>query len=210
MPVRVDASAADVAVDPYGPVSLHFVVGEDFARMWTAALAHCHNRFADARRASAANGPAASGVSHPTASRCSTRSGRTPTCRRLQPRVHDDRRRRPGRRRVARRPAGPVGTVPLHPLRTGAAAPHQQGHLPLELRGGQAPRCAGRRAHLRAPAGRHLATARRRVVSSASAPGSCPAAGSVDRDRAAPPCGSWRCTRSARGHGARRSRCSRR
>jgi glycine/D-amino acid oxidase-like deaminating enzyme len=45
MPVRVDAPAADVAVDPYGPASPHFVVGDDFARMWTAALAHCHRRF---------------------------------------------------------------------------------------------------------------------------------------------------------------------
>jgi glycine/D-amino acid oxidase-like deaminating enzyme len=45
MPVRVDAPAADVAVDPYGPASPHFSVGDDFARMWTAALAHCHRRF---------------------------------------------------------------------------------------------------------------------------------------------------------------------
>lgn len=48
MPVRVDVPAAAVAVDPYGPASPHFVVGDDFARMWTAALAHCHARFADA------------------------------------------------------------------------------------------------------------------------------------------------------------------
>jgi len=48
MPVRVDVPAGDVAVDPYGPASPHFVIGDDFARMWTAALAHCHSRFADA------------------------------------------------------------------------------------------------------------------------------------------------------------------
>ena len=48
MPIRVGEPAADVAVDPYGPASPHFVVGDDFARMWTAALAHCHGRFADA------------------------------------------------------------------------------------------------------------------------------------------------------------------
>jgi glycine/D-amino acid oxidase-like deaminating enzyme len=47
-PVRVAAGADEVAVDPYGPESPHFVVGDDFARMWTAALAHCHGRFADA------------------------------------------------------------------------------------------------------------------------------------------------------------------
>lgn len=46
MPVRVEEPAVEVAVDPYGPASPHFVVGDDFARMWTAALAHCHGRFA--------------------------------------------------------------------------------------------------------------------------------------------------------------------
>jgi len=45
MPVRIDAPATGVAVDPYGPASPHFVVGDDFARMWTAGLAHCHQRF---------------------------------------------------------------------------------------------------------------------------------------------------------------------
>jgi glycine/D-amino acid oxidase-like deaminating enzyme len=44
-PVPVDRPAADVAVDPYGPASPEFAVGEDFARMWTSALAHCHKRF---------------------------------------------------------------------------------------------------------------------------------------------------------------------
>jgi glycine/D-amino acid oxidase-like deaminating enzyme len=34
-----------VAVDPYGPASEDFVVGAEFARMWTSALAHCHKRF---------------------------------------------------------------------------------------------------------------------------------------------------------------------
>jgi glycine/D-amino acid oxidase-like deaminating enzyme len=46
MPIPVGGDAGDVAVDPYGPASPHFVVGDDFARMWTAALAHCHGRFA--------------------------------------------------------------------------------------------------------------------------------------------------------------------
>ncbi len=44
-PVRVDRAARDVAVDPYGPASPEFAVGEDFVRMWTSALAHCHKRF---------------------------------------------------------------------------------------------------------------------------------------------------------------------
>jgi glycine/D-amino acid oxidase-like deaminating enzyme len=45
MPWIVDQPADQVAVDPYGPDSAEFVVGEDFERMWTSALAHCHKRF---------------------------------------------------------------------------------------------------------------------------------------------------------------------
>lgn len=44
-PVPVARPAAEVAVDPYGPESPEFVVGQDFVRMWTSALAHCHKRF---------------------------------------------------------------------------------------------------------------------------------------------------------------------
>jgi hypothetical protein len=32
-------------VDPYGPASPYYVVGEDFANYWTAGLAHCLARF---------------------------------------------------------------------------------------------------------------------------------------------------------------------
>ena len=34
-----------VAVDPYGPESPEFIVGDDFAHMWCSALAHCQARF---------------------------------------------------------------------------------------------------------------------------------------------------------------------
>ncbi|MFB9726930.1 FAD-binding oxidoreductase [Haloechinothrix salitolerans] len=44
-PVPIDRPAADVAVDPYGPDSPEFAVGDDFVRMWTSALAHCQKRF---------------------------------------------------------------------------------------------------------------------------------------------------------------------
>jgi glycine/D-amino acid oxidase-like deaminating enzyme len=44
-PLRVDTPAERVAIDPYGPRSPEFVVGDDFVRMWTSALAHCHQRF---------------------------------------------------------------------------------------------------------------------------------------------------------------------
>jgi methylglutamate dehydrogenase subunit A len=45
MPNVVGHPAAEVAVDPYGPQSPEFTVTEDFVRMWTSALAHCHKRF---------------------------------------------------------------------------------------------------------------------------------------------------------------------
>ena len=39
------AGSRSVAVDPYGPESPEFVVGEDFIEMWCSALAHCQKRF---------------------------------------------------------------------------------------------------------------------------------------------------------------------
>lgn len=45
VPVAVGKDTADVAVDPYGPASTEYTVGDEFARQWTAALAHCHRRF---------------------------------------------------------------------------------------------------------------------------------------------------------------------
>ena len=44
-PVSVDQAADSVAVDPYGPASVDHVASPEFARMWTAALAHCQKRF---------------------------------------------------------------------------------------------------------------------------------------------------------------------
>lgn len=44
-PFIVDKKADDVAVDPYGPASPEFIVGDDFAHMWVSALAHCQKRF---------------------------------------------------------------------------------------------------------------------------------------------------------------------
>jgi glycine/D-amino acid oxidase-like deaminating enzyme len=45
MPFIVDRPTSSVAVDPYGPASPDFVVGAEFARMWTSGLAHCLKRF---------------------------------------------------------------------------------------------------------------------------------------------------------------------
>ena len=49
MPRRVAEAAADVAVDPYGPQASAYTSSAEFTRLWTAALAHCHGRLADAR-----------------------------------------------------------------------------------------------------------------------------------------------------------------
>lgn len=49
-PQRLERPADQVAVDPYGTQSPEFVVGKDFIRMWTSALAHCHRRFRGKRR----------------------------------------------------------------------------------------------------------------------------------------------------------------
>jgi len=45
VPYIIDKPADQVAVDPYGPDSPDFVVGAEFHRTWTAALAHCQKRF---------------------------------------------------------------------------------------------------------------------------------------------------------------------
>jgi glycine/D-amino acid oxidase-like deaminating enzyme len=45
MPHRVPKDPDDVRVDPYGPESPEFVVGEDFATMWCSALAFCQKRY---------------------------------------------------------------------------------------------------------------------------------------------------------------------
>jgi methylglutamate dehydrogenase subunit A len=48
-PYIVDHPAGQVAIDPYGPASPEFVVGEDFTRMWTSGLAHSLKRFSQQR-----------------------------------------------------------------------------------------------------------------------------------------------------------------
>jgi methylglutamate dehydrogenase subunit A len=45
MPADVEPDADDVRVDPYGPESPEFVVTDNFADMWTSALAFCQKRF---------------------------------------------------------------------------------------------------------------------------------------------------------------------
>ena len=45
MPRRLESPAEEVAVDPYGPGQSDHVVADDFVRLWTSGLAHCHERF---------------------------------------------------------------------------------------------------------------------------------------------------------------------
>lgn len=44
-PFPIDLPASRVAVDPYGPDSPDFIVGEAFAHLWTSALGFCQRRF---------------------------------------------------------------------------------------------------------------------------------------------------------------------
>lgn len=45
MPYKVETNPDDVRVDPYGPASPEFVVGDEFAHMWCSALAFCQKRY---------------------------------------------------------------------------------------------------------------------------------------------------------------------
>jgi glycine/D-amino acid oxidase-like deaminating enzyme len=45
MPYKIQTDPDAVKVDPYGPASPEFVVGDDFAHMWCSALAFCQKRF---------------------------------------------------------------------------------------------------------------------------------------------------------------------
>jgi glycine/D-amino acid oxidase-like deaminating enzyme len=44
-PYMVDQDPNDVKIDPYGPASPDFIVGENFVHTWCSMLAHCQKRF---------------------------------------------------------------------------------------------------------------------------------------------------------------------
>jgi methylglutamate dehydrogenase subunit A len=44
-PYKIETDPDEVRVDPYGPESPDYIVGENFANMWCSALAHCQKRF---------------------------------------------------------------------------------------------------------------------------------------------------------------------
>lgn len=45
VPQPISTHPDDVAVDPYGPDSPDYVMGDEFAHLWCSALAHCQKRF---------------------------------------------------------------------------------------------------------------------------------------------------------------------
>lgn len=45
VPDKITTPPKDVKVDPYGPESPDYVMGQAFARYWVSALAHCQKRF---------------------------------------------------------------------------------------------------------------------------------------------------------------------
>ena len=79
-PYKVEQDPDQVAVDPYGPESPEFVVGEDFIDMWCSALAHCQKRFEGKMPLYRSEEKSAgSAASRPTISRSSTCSARMST-----------------------------------------------------------------------------------------------------------------------------------
>ena len=44
-PFKVDDKVEEVKIDPYGLASKDFQTTDDFAHMWSSALAHCQKRF---------------------------------------------------------------------------------------------------------------------------------------------------------------------
>ena len=44
-PYKVEGEPDDIAIDPYGPDSPDFIVGDEFIETWCSMLAHCQKRF---------------------------------------------------------------------------------------------------------------------------------------------------------------------
>ena len=72
MPFKVKADPAKVKIDPYGPESPDFVVGEDFARMWCWHSPSVKSVSRGSSRYSEKSHPAASAPSRPITFRSST------------------------------------------------------------------------------------------------------------------------------------------
>ncbi len=106
MPAVVEPDADVVRVDPYGPKSPEFVVTDNFADMWTSALAFCQKRFEGKHGVYRSDPSGGIGCftpdSFPVFDRFRRKRIRD---RRFEPRLQDDRRGRAGGRRHARHEA---------------------------------------------------------------------------------------------------------
>ena len=117
------AGARRGAVDPYGPESPEFVVGDDFADMWSSALAHCQKRFEGQMRSTSEENSGGIGCFTPGQFSGLRRFPRERLChRRLQSRLQDDRRGQARGAGVAGREERAARAVPLLALRRGRAA----------------------------------------------------------------------------------------
>jgi hypothetical protein len=134
MPAVVDRPADEVRVDPYGPKSPEFVVTDNFADMWTSALAFCQKRFEGKHGVYRKEPSGGIGCftpdSFPVIDPLSRERVRD---RRLESRLQDDRGGRPRVRRVARREEPAARAVPLLALLGRQAAPGEQQPVSLEL-----------------------------------------------------------------------------
>ena len=77
MPAVVKPDPDDVRVDPYGPESPESVVNDNFADMWTSALAFCQKHFEGQHAKYRNERRAASAALRPTAFPCSTGFAKT-------------------------------------------------------------------------------------------------------------------------------------
>ena len=133
MPYKVQTPADQVAVDPYGPDSPDFIVGDDFAtcgaRRWRTARSGSRARSPSTRRSRRA----ASAASRPTTSRSSTASARTSTSSPTATTATRWSAWASWSPRSCRRDQPTAGAVPLLALRRGQAAPGLEQPVPLEL-----------------------------------------------------------------------------
>ena len=131
MPYVVDTPVDEVAVDPYGPASPDFVVGDDFAHMWCSALAFCQERFCGQIGRWKREPSGGLGCFTPDSFPRVRHLLRERLChRRFQSRLQDDRCGQAGRRRTSGRP-GSALLAPFDFRRYAEGRPHPVSHSPF-------------------------------------------------------------------------------
>ena len=135
-PYKVEQDPDAVAVDPYGPESPDFIVGENFVEMWCSALAHCQKRF-EGKIGQYKKHEKSGGLgcftpdNFPVFDSFSRERLRD---RRFQPRLQDDRSRQARRAGADGREERAARAVPLFALRKGRAASDVEQPVSVELR----------------------------------------------------------------------------